>query len=121
MKIAITALENNFDSSKVDSRFGRAAGFFILDTETLAHEWIENSQNIYADHGAGIQAAQTVINAGAEVVITGHVGPKAYRALVAGDVKIFVNADKNLVSKVFDLFKENKLSLADQANTVGLG
>ncbi|PID27720.1 MAG: dinitrogenase iron-molybdenum cofactor biosynthesis protein [Candidatus Cloacimonadota bacterium] len=121
MKIAITALENNFDESKVDSRFGRAAGFFILDTETDHCKWLENSQNIYAEHGAGIQAAQTVINSGAEILVTGHVGPKAYKALTAGKIKIYSDAEKYQVNEIKQLLKENKLNLAERENTVGLG
>jgi predicted Fe-Mo cluster-binding NifX family protein len=121
MKIAITALENDYNKSKVDPRFGRAAGFFIVDTESESFEWIENSQNIYADHGAGIQASQTVINAKAEALVTGHVGPKAFRALTAGNVDIYVKADKHNVNEIVKLLKENKLNLTNQANTVGLG
>ena len=38
--------------------------------------------------GAGIQAAQTVIGRGAEALITGFCGPKAFRVLTAAKVQV---------------------------------
>ena len=59
MKIAITAKGNRLDS-EVDPRFGRAPYILIVDTETLAFEAVDNSDNVNAFKGAGIQAASII-------------------------------------------------------------
>jgi len=80
MKIAITSRDPGLDGT-VDPRFGRASCFVVVDTETGAHETRRNTQNLNAAQGAGIQAAQAVAHMGAEAVLTGHVGPKAFSTL----------------------------------------
>ena len=77
MKIAVTSLGESLDSP-IDQRFGRARFFVLYDLES--GEWTvhDNTQNLEAAQGAGIQAAQHVVNLGVEAVITGHCGPKAF-------------------------------------------
>ena len=76
MKIAISAIANDLDA-RVDSRFGRAPGFLIVENEDNSFEYVSNTINAGAGQGAGIAAAQTVANTGVGAVITGHCGPKA--------------------------------------------
>ena len=68
MKIAISArsasLESNFDT-----RFGRAPLFVIYDTDSKEVSSCNNTQNLQAAQGAGIQTAQNVANAGAQAVV----------------------------------------------------
>lgn len=91
MKIAVTTTGKDL-ASPMDERFGRACGFILFDTETGEHEYRDNKQNLEAAQGAGIQSAKTVMDAGASVLITGNVGPKAYAALSAGGVEIFLKS-----------------------------
>jgi len=114
MKIAITSTGKNLDSA-IDSRFGRAKTFIVFDTETDEFESVDNTQNLNAAQGAGIQAAQNLINTGAEVLITGHCGPKAFQTLDAGDVKVFY-ASKGSVKEVIAQYKNNELTEADNAD-----
>lgn len=72
----------------VDPRFGRAAGFIIMDTQTGSFEYLDNGSSQVRAQGAGIQAAENVANSGAGVVLTGYVGPKAFQALTAVGIKI---------------------------------
>lgn len=88
MIIAITAGGKTLESA-FDTRFGRAAGFILFDTDTATATFCDNTQNLEAAQGAGIQAAQTVANAGARVLITGHCGPKAFTVLQAAGIKIY--------------------------------
>jgi len=88
MKIAVTS-QNPGWKELLDSRFGRAACFVIVDAETKEWQAVENQQNRQATQGAGIQAARTIIDQGAEVLISGNVGPKAFRVLQAGAVRMF--------------------------------
>ena len=111
MKIAITSHGNTLDSN-IDSRFGRAIGYIIWDTDTRTFEYRDNMQVLNAPHGAGIQAAQAVVNFGAQVVITGHLGPNAFRALNAAGVKMLLK----LNGTVKDAIQEYENGTLRQAN-----
>ncbi len=117
MKIAISAQGNSMDSM-VDSRFGRARFFVVRDTETDGFEVVDNQQNLQAMQGAGIQAAQNVVNSGAEVVITGNCGPKAFTTLQSAGIKIVIRAEGK-VSDVFAKFKRGECQYAEDANVEG--
>lgn len=117
MNIAITSQGNDLDSM-VDQRFGRAVQFIIYDTETEEFAAIDNAQNLNAAQGAGIQTAQNIINTGSEAVLTGHCGPKAFRTLTAGNVKVFVNVEGS-VKEAIEMFKKGELSAADGADVDG--
>jgi predicted Fe-Mo cluster-binding NifX family protein len=87
MKILFTAKGKEWGSD-LDPRFGRASGFLLYDTTTEETKWFEN-ENVNASHGAGTNAAQKAAQLKTEVLITGHVGPKAKSALEAAGIKIF--------------------------------
>ncbi len=91
MKIAISAQGTDM-ASEVDPRFGRARYFVIFDTDRdRITQVIDNQAAQDAAHGAGIGAATKVAEAGAETVITGRVGPKAFAVLHAAGIKIVSN------------------------------
>lgn len=117
MKIAITSSGEALES-RVDPRFGRAAKFIILDTETGEFQARDNIQNLNAAQGAGIQAAETVFQLGVESVITGHCGPKAFHALSAAGIKVFTGA-QGTVGEVVEAFKVGKLAAAESADVEG--
>ncbi len=87
MKIAITSQGNTLDSD-VDPKFGRAKYILIVDTDTLAFNAFDNSENANAFKGAGIQAASLVGNNEATVLLTGYCGPKAFKILDSVDIKV---------------------------------
>jgi predicted Fe-Mo cluster-binding NifX family protein len=117
MKIAFTTDREDLNA-KLDSRFGRAAGFLVVDTETKAHQFIDNQQNLNAAQGAGIQAAQTVLQSGAEAVVTGHCGPKAFRVLTAGGVTVYTSAAQTVV-EALDKWADGKLESIEEADVEG--
>jgi predicted Fe-Mo cluster-binding NifX family protein len=117
MKIAVTSSGKTLESP-VDPRFGRAAFFVVVDTDTGAFEVHDNAQNLNAAQGAGIQAGETVSRLGAEAVITGHCGPKAFRTLGAAGVKVVIGA-KGSVAEAVEAFKTGKLKPADAADVEG--
>lgn len=117
MKIAITSNGKNLDSS-IDLRFGRAFGFIIYNTEDDTFEFVSNTQNIEASQGAGIQAAQTVVNQDVGAVITGHCGPKAFTVLSAADIKIYIGAE-GTVNDIIKMYKNNELVKAAAADVNG--
>ena len=62
--------------------------FIIVDPQNMAFEVVENQQNLNLPQGAGIQAAKTIVDNQAAVLITGHCGPKAFKVLQGAGVKI---------------------------------
>lgn len=113
MKIAITSTGKTLDS-QVDPRFGRAACFVIVETETMEFSAIEN-ENVAAAGGAGISSAKIVIDAGVQVVLTGNCGPNAQRTLSAGGVKLYTGVT-GTVAEAIELFKTGKLAEAAGPN-----
>lgn len=86
VRVGVSALGPGLDD-RVDERFGRAAYLLVVDAQTLEYETVDNSANYNALQGAGIGAAEAVVSRGTGAVITGHLGPKAYRALKAAGVE----------------------------------
>ena len=103
MKVAVSARGSDLDSP-VDGRFGRAERFLVVDTETGSVEAVDNAQNLAAAHGAGVQAARTLIEHGVEAVLTGNVGPNAFRTLQAAGVKVYAGA-AGTVAEAVERFK----------------
>ena len=91
MKAVVTAAGPDLQSP-VDPRFGRARYFLLVDTQTGQFTAHDNVQNLNAPQGAGIQSAQAVVQLGAEAVLTGNVGPKAFTTLKAGRVAVYTGA-----------------------------
>ena len=117
MKVAISA-QGPALSSLVDGRFGRAAWFIIADSETGAFQTVQNDQNLAAAQGAGIQSAQLVVNHGAQAVLTGHCGPKAFRVLKTAGVHVYVGVD-GVVSDALEKLKAGSLQEAAEADVEG--
>lgn len=117
MKIAVTSKGTDLDS-QMDSRFGRAAYILIVDTPGLEVEVLNNSENVNAFKGAGIQAAAMVSDKGAEVLLTGFCGPNAFKTLEVAGVKVANNVS-GTVRDAVKAFNEGKVSFADGANVEG--
>jgi predicted Fe-Mo cluster-binding NifX family protein len=117
MKIAITAQGKEL-SSEIDLRFGRAKWLIVTDTETDDFQTYDNIVNLNAVQGAGIQTGQNIANLNVEAVITGNVGPNAFKTLNAAGVKIFL-AQSQKVQEVVDSFKAGGLKEVNQANVEG--
>jgi predicted Fe-Mo cluster-binding NifX family protein len=113
MKIAITSTGKTLES-EVDPQFGRAAYFLMVDTETMEFEPIENI-NAAAGSGAGINSAKTIIDAGAQAVLTGNCGPNAHRTLAAAGVKLYTGLQGTITEAVEQL-KAGTLKEASSAN-----
>lgn len=113
MKIAVSAKGEDLNAD-VDQRFGRCKYFLIVDSKNMDFNAVSN-ESIMASGGAGIKAAETVVNSGAEALITGNIGPNAYRTLSAGGVKIFTGA-KGSVSDAIKSYKNGELEESDSSN-----
>jgi predicted Fe-Mo cluster-binding NifX family protein len=113
MKIAVTSTGRTMDA-QVDPRFGRAACFVVVDTESMEFQAVENG-SVDAGGGAGISAAKVVIDADAKAVLTGNCGPNAERTLRAGNVKLYTGVT-GTVAEAVEQFKAGKLTEATGPN-----
>lgn len=111
MRVAITA-RGDTRLSDVDQRFGRCRYFVVCDTETGAFEPHDNEVNLNATQGAGIQTASNLAALGAAAVLTGHVGPNAYRALSAADITVYTGVS-GTVTDAFDALAAGQLTPAN--------
>ncbi|MBS3740444.1 NifB/NifX family molybdenum-iron cluster-binding protein [Candidatus Bipolaricaulota bacterium] len=116
MKIAITATGEDLESN-CDGRFGRCSFFVIVDPDSLEYEAIRNSSR-KARSGAGIQAAETLAETGADAVATGNVGPNAFNALDSAGLNIYTGAS-GTVEEVVGLFKNDELTQVNEPTTSG--
>ncbi|HOP28543.1 MAG TPA: NifB/NifX family molybdenum-iron cluster-binding protein [Spirochaetota bacterium] len=117
MKIAISS-EGKELTDKMDTRFGRAKGFIIYDTESGRADYIDNKQNLESAQGAGIQSARTVIDAGAEALISGNVGPKAFATLNSAKIDIYL-FNGGSINDAITAYKDGKLQKSTDANVEG--
>jgi len=117
MKIAVTSKGQDLDA-QVDPRFGRAAYLLVVDSDNFKFEVVDNAENVNALKGAGIQAAATLSDKGAEVLLTGFCGPNAFKTLEAANIKV-VNDVKGTVKEAVTKFNEGKISFAGGANVEG--
>jgi predicted Fe-Mo cluster-binding NifX family protein len=117
MKVVLTAKGEGLES-ELDPRFGRAARFVLVDTETGETKTVDNSAGAHASQGAGVQGAETVSRLGADCVITGNCGPKAFRALQAARIEVYTGASGTL-SEALAQLEAGQLKSASGPNVGG--
>lgn len=115
MIIAVTARGVDLDAG-VDVRFGRAATFVIVDTDTGTVRALDNREASGAGQGAGIQAAQLMSANGIQVLLTGHCGPNAYRALRAAGIRVYTGLVEGTVREAVERFQAGLLHEAAGAD-----
>lgn len=106
MKVVVTADGAGLDAP-ASQVFGRCQAYVFVETDSMEAQTVENPA-IGTASGAGIQAAQFVVEQGAEAVITGNVGPNAYSVLEASDVPIYL-LQGGTVRDVVQAYKEGQL------------
>jgi predicted Fe-Mo cluster-binding NifX family protein len=108
VKLIISA-QNPSLESQVDRRFGRSPWLVLYDTETNQWEAFQNP-GVTQSGGAGVAAAQFVVDQNAEVVISGDFGPNASRAFQTAnvDMRRFTESTATVQDAV-DHFKQGKL------------
>ena len=108
MKLAIPMDEKNL-KNEVSVSFGRAPYYAIYDVEKKAVEFIVNTA-ADAKGGAGIKAAQLVVDSGSEVLLTPRCGENAAEVVKDAGIKIF-KTEKGSAEENIEKYVENKLDL----------
>lgn len=114
MKIAIPVDSNNMNT-KISQSFGRAAFFLIYDTETENAEFISNSA-ASSPGGAGIKAAQTIVDSKASALLVPRCGHNAADVLKSANISIYKTESALLLENIA-AFKENRLESLQEIHT----
>jgi len=119
MKLAISISGKTLDSP-FDSRFGRAAAFCIIDTETGEWQAFDNPA-LTASGGAGVQASQFVAEQGAQAVVSGAFGPNAFDTLSAAEVAMYLapGNEAHTAAEILNMFKAGQVTKAEAATHKG--
>jgi predicted Fe-Mo cluster-binding NifX family protein len=114
-RVAVTCVSDAPDAV-IDPRFGRCQYFMILGPDG----GIEVVPNTAKDlgNGAGIQAAQEMIDRKVEAVITGDVGPNAYRVLSAAGIDVYVGCG-GAAKDAIERYRRGDLAQATAATSPG--
>jgi len=91
----------------------------IYDTDNRVQRVVDNEAR-EASGGAGIAAAQEMVDNDVEVVITGNMGPNAFNVCKSAEIKVFRCASVS-VEKALTLFKESKLEEIKEAGPAHAG
>ncbi len=100
----------------VDPRFGRAGGFIVVNMDTDEVSYVDNGAAQVMSQGAGIETASRLADLGVSVVISGYVGPKAFQALEAAEIKICQDVQGVTTGEALEQFRAGKLVYATESN-----
>ncbi len=108
MKIAMPVESKSMDNNVYQS-FGRSPYFLIYDLQSKESVYVDNSAAT-SQGGAGIKAAQTIVDSGANVLITPRCGENAADVIKSANIKIY----KSVVGSINENIKaleEERLSI----------
>ena len=100
MKIAMPVNDNRMDTIICES-FGRTPYFLIYDTDTNLHDFIVN-EAASSQGGAGIKAAQTIVDTNVDALITPRCGKNAADVMLMSNIKIFKTKSRSIESNIGD-------------------
>jgi len=87
MKIALSSIGSS-EKDLLDPRFGRCNYFLIYNSMGELLKAIENKGQFSAG-GAGIAAAQQIVDEDIGIVITGSMGPNAFNIMKSSGIKVY--------------------------------
>jgi len=113
MKIALPILNTN-NGQSVGPSFGRTSHFMIYDTLTKQSQVIENTA-MSLQGGAGIRAAQIIIDLQVNALICPQCGENAEVLLKKANVSIYRNNGTDIFENI-NLLIQNKLNSLDDVH-----
>lgn len=106
MKIAISAAGKTSDDL-LDMRFGRCEYFQIYNTESGETKIIKNNGQS-SSGGAGIAAANQLIDERVDVIITGSLGPNAFEIIERAGIKTY-KCSNIVINSVLKKYRNGEL------------
>lgn len=103
MKIVLPVEDRSIDA-KVSTHFGRTQYYLAYDDTTREYDIVENTASM-SQGGAGIKAAQTVVDLGAEVLITPRLGENAAEVLRAAGIRLYASVEGTAFTNISRMMK----------------
>jgi predicted Fe-Mo cluster-binding NifX family protein len=100
--IAVVTGTGERPSDRADDRFGRAPWLVVYDTQRVSFAAYDNTAQVEARQGAGVLTAQRVAELQADVVLTGHCGPKAFAVLKEAGVRVLRHHGGTILEAIHD-------------------
>lgn len=114
MIVAVSANGEGLEAP-ISPIFGRCPVYVIVDTDTWAARSLPNPA-ASASGGAGIQAAQFVIDQCVQALVAGNVGPNAMQVLQASGIAVYTYAG-GTVQEAVEALLAGDLARTTQATT----
>ncbi len=106
-KIAVPSMGKTLESF-VSNNLGRSPFIIIYDDETQKHNFFENIGFRIQD-GAGLKAAEIIIQNKADVLLTKEIGRKAYSVLMKEHIDINVLSLSGTVKSAIKKFLKKRI------------
>ncbi len=121
MKVAATTSKGGLDDVVIDI-FGRAPCFTIveLDGSRILNVEVVRNENAAASGGAGIAAAQLMVDKGVSAILTGRLGPNAYNVLSSAGIKVYDAAGMS-VREAIERLMRGDLDIVSPSGGGGMG
>ncbi len=113
MRIIVSAQGESLDAP-TSPVFGRCPAYILVDTETAEFQAVPNPA-LDQGGGAGIQAAQYVVEHGPQAILTGNLGPNAFDVLLAAGIPAYL-VPEGTVRQAVDAFKAQQVKPLSRAN-----
>ena len=113
MRVVVSSQGENLDAP-ASPVFGRCPTYVFVDSETMDFEAMPNPASTLGS-GAGVLAAKFVVKQGAEVVLTGNLGPNASDVLQAVGVPGYLTMERT-IRQMVEAFKMGQLQAARGAS-----
>lgn len=107
MLIGIPVEDSSMDSN-ISDNFGRTKFYLVYDDEKEEAKFLENAA-ANSQSGAGIEAAQILVDEKIDILITPRCGKNAADVLNSANVEIYKSSSRSIEENLKDL-KEEKLS-----------
>ncbi|MGO1368331.1 MAG: NifB/NifX family molybdenum-iron cluster-binding protein [Senegalia sp. (in: firmicutes)] len=106
MKIGIPVSEKTIEGY-VNNTFGRTNYFLIYDTQSQSSNFVNNTA-ASSQGGAGIKAAQILVDENIDCLLTPRCGKNAAEVLENADIKLY-KSNSSTIKENIDALKEDKL------------
>ena len=114
IKIAVPANGRDLDAP-TSPVFGRCPVYLLVDTETTRFEALENPEKGSFLRGAGFHTPEFIAERGAQAVVTGSVGPNAFRTLQALGIPVYL-FEGGTVREAIEAYAARRLQPLEEAN-----
>lgn len=107
----VIPISENIENATICLSFGRAPYFLMINTQTGEKNRFQNTAASSAG-GAGIAAAQSIVDKGAQAVLVPRCGENAAKVLLAANIKLFKTVGESVLENI-DAFSAGRLSELD--------